>query len=129
VSWRGCSQEYVPEQMDLTGQNFYDRFDRYPTAWDQAPAAQYMRDIYPGGYPAFSTEEPNVVVTGDPVQSFPLQVLCRTRLDRRRVFCGTRLVAASVGRPSNPEPDPAGVRVRSSLPRVHLLLLSEVSTW
>jgi len=84
VSWRGCSGSYEPETMDLNnpdteypdlgqGQSFYDRFDNFPNAWDGSAAGQYIRDTYPGGYPAFAHEEPSVIVGGDSTKAYPFQ--------------------------------------------------------
>ncbi|EKX37105.1 hypothetical protein GUITHDRAFT_155037 [Guillardia theta CCMP2712] len=70
VSWRGCSIQYDPETMDVNG-SFYDRFDNYPNAWDASPAARYVRDLYPGGWPRYADEEPSVVVGGDPLKAYP----------------------------------------------------------
>jgi hypothetical protein len=71
VSWRGCSQRYDPKTMDIHAKSFYDRFDNYPTAWDPSPAARYVRDLYPTGWPAFVGEEPAVIVGGDPTKAYP----------------------------------------------------------
>jgi len=84
VSWRGCSGRYVPATMDLNnpdtaypelgqGQSFYNRFDNFPNAWDGSAAAAYVRDMYPGGYPAFAHEEPSVIVGGDTTKMYPFQ--------------------------------------------------------
>ena len=84
VSWRGCAGSYEEDSMNLNnpdtpfpdlgqGQSFYDRFDNYPTAWDSSPGAQYVRDLYPGGYPAFAHEEPAVIVGGDTTKAYPFQ--------------------------------------------------------
>eukprot|EP00960_Hanusia_phi_P015724 463302-Hanusia_phi.AAC.2 len=70
VSWRGCSVQYDPETMNLTN-SFYDRFDNYPNVWDASPAARYVRDLYPGGWPQYADEEPAVVVGGDPLKAYP----------------------------------------------------------
>jgi len=85
ISWRGCTGRYTPDTMDLNnpdteypdlgqGQSFYDRFDNFPNAWDASPAAAYVRDLYPGGYPAFAHEEPSVIVGGDTTKAYPFQV-------------------------------------------------------
>ena len=84
VSWRGCMGSYEPDTMDLNnpdteypdlgqGQSFYDRFDNFPNAWDGSAAASYVRDLYPGGYPAFAHEEPSVIVGGDTTKAYPFQ--------------------------------------------------------
>ena len=76
ISWRGCAGSYDKETMDVNnpdtaypdlgqGQAMYGRFDNYPTAWDGSPAAQYVRQLYPGGFPAFAHEEPAVIVGGE----------------------------------------------------------------
>ena len=69
VSWRGCSQSYDPETMATS--TFYDRFDSYPNAWDASPAAKTLRATYPNGFPG--TDEPTVIVSGDPLHAWPNQ--------------------------------------------------------
>ena len=69
VSWRGCSQSYNPETMAT--KTFYDRFDSYPNAWDATPAAKTLRATYPNGFPG--TDEPTVIVSGDPLHAWPNQ--------------------------------------------------------
>ena len=71
VSWRGCSQSYDPETMATS--TFYDRFDSFPNAWDASPAAKTLRATYPNGFPGYSTDDPTVIVSGDPLHAWPNQ--------------------------------------------------------
>ena len=69
VSWRGCPQAYNPDTMSTS--TFYDRFDSYPNAWDASPAARFLRRQYPQGFGGYATEDPTVIVAGDPLHDWP----------------------------------------------------------
>ena len=73
VSWRGCSHVYDSQTMNTT-QSYYDRYDRYPNAWDASASGRWLRDQYPGqAWPAYNGEE-SVIVGGDPMGTFPTAV-------------------------------------------------------
>uniref|UniRef100_A0A6U4KX61 Uncharacterized protein n=1 Tax=Hemiselmis andersenii TaxID=464988 RepID=A0A6U4KX61_HEMAN len=74
VSWRGCSESYNGDTMNVTMQNYYDRFDRYPNAWDASASARWFKKAYPNGaWPAYNGEVDGVVVDGDPSGMYPQQ--------------------------------------------------------